>query len=265
MPVITLPNREDWPQELRDQLSESEAGGFSLNIVPKAKLDEFRETNIEVSKKLETATAELEVFRSAVGDDFDPETFPQTLADLRQTAQRVEDGELSASADIEKTLAERTQKMREDLENANKAALSAKAKAEQERDAYKGQYHGAVLERHVYDAVIDEETGANPQALSYILSDASKIFQFGPDGELIPKKGEATIYGPDGASPMTVKEWVAEHVSSHPLLAKQSGGGGEEADPSKKYLGMSEEAYNKLSPMQKLEAANKGSAKGIRR
>jgi hypothetical protein len=48
MPNITLPTRDAWPEELREHVKE-ESGGFVLNVVPKTKLDEFRNTNIEVA------------------------------------------------------------------------------------------------------------------------------------------------------------------------------------------------------------------------
>ncbi|TFZ81602.1 hypothetical protein [Candidatus Macondimonas diazotrophica] len=257
MPVITLPNREDWPQELRDQLTEGESGGFSLNVVPKTRLDEFRQTNIDTSRERDDLKSKLDAYIKALGDEFDPETFETEFEQLKQIAQRVADGELTESTDIEKRVEDRVKKMREDLEGQNRAMAQRAKDADARAAEAEKRFQNSVLERAVYDAVLDPETGANPEALSYIVADATRVFRFDEDGEMIPKKGEATIYGSDGATPMSMKEWVTEHVSNNRLLAKPSAGGGNSPDPTKKHLGLSEDEYRKMTPMQKLAAANK--------
>jgi hypothetical protein len=141
------------------------------------------------------------------------------------------------------------------MEAANRAAAAKTAAAEKAAAEATGQYRNLRLEQAVSKAVMNEATGANPAALDYIIADAAKVFKFDDEGNMVPKQGEATLYGADGASPMTMDEWVTEHISNKPLLAKSSGGGGD-PDPSKKYFGLAKEDYDKLSPIKKLELAN---------
>ena len=254
MPNITLPTRDAWPEELREHVKE-ESGGFVLNVVPKAKLDEFRETNINVARERDELKTQVESLSGILPEDMEADAFQEHLAELRAIAQRVKDGELTESADIEAEVAKRTTKMRSDMEAANRAAAAKTAAAEKAAAEATAQYRNLRLEQAVSKAVMNEATGANPAALDYIISDAARVFKFDEEGNMVPKQGEATLYGADGASPMTMEEWVTELVSTKPLLAKSSGGGGD-PDPSKKFFGYSKEDYNKLSPMQKLELAN---------
>jgi hypothetical protein len=259
MPIIKLETREAWPEELRDLVKESEAGGFELNVVPKTKLDEFRDTNINVSKEREAAVDELKKLKAIIPEGTDYDEFRTQLADLQAMAQRVADGELSENGDIEAEVAKRTERMKRELEDQKAAALGAKTKAEERAQEAEGKFKNLILKQAVIEAAMDPETGANPEAVDYILADAQKVFTFDESDTLIPRKGDSVLYGSDGATPMSMKVWVTDLVSTKPLLAKPSGGGGDKGDPTKKFGGYTQEEYRKLTPMQKMELANKGS------
>lgn len=261
MPIIKLETRDAWPEELRDLVKESEAGGFELNVVPKTKLDEFRDTNINVSKERDAAVDELKKLKDIIPEGTDYDEFRTQLTDLQAMAQRVADGELSENGDIEAEVAKRTERMKRELEDQKTAALGAKTKAEERAQAAEGKFKNLILKQAVIEAAMDPETGANPEAVDYILSDAQKVFSFDEDDQLVPRKGDSVLYGSDGATPMSMKEWVSDLVSTKTILAKPSGGGGGEGDPSKKYFGFTKEAYDKMSATEKLALANKGSTK----
>jgi hypothetical protein len=243
------------PDELRSSATKNEAGKFVLNLVPKAKLDEFRESNIKVSKERDELLGKYGKVSQLVGEDAD--AFAKELAELRSTHTQVADGKLKKSEDIEKTLTERTAAMRKSFEDQSQNASKENALIKADNEALKGEIKKINIDRAITGAVLNGKAGALPEALPHILSEAYKVFVVEPNGDIIPKNGDAIIYGADGSSPMTSDEWLLKLSEKSSYLFKPSAGGGATGAKDTNTGGMSAAEFAKLKPQQKLELANR--------
>lgn len=254
MPEIIFETLDKVPEGLRDIAKEVE-GGVSINVVAKSKLDEFRENNITLSTERDQLKERVAKFEPIIGEN--PEDFVSELEALRQTAQQVADGKLKASGDIEREVANRVASMKEDytrqLQNAANETSAWKNKAG-ESDK---RYRNSLIERAVTDAVLNPESGVEARALPDIISRATKIFVVDEHDAVIPKDGEATIYGSDGATPMTMNEWVEGLKDKAPYFFKNSSGGGAAGGDKTLPGNYTQEEWNKLPARKKLELANR--------
>lgn len=249
MPKIFFDSIDLIPDTLRDIVVE-ENGKHVIDVVPQVKLAEFRDNNVKLSKEKETLTSTLNGYKNLVGEDL--EEFGTELTELRQTRQRVKDGELVENTNLETALAQRTQSMKADFENQlgeeRKNTQTWKKKAE-ESD---GKYKRSILEKAFTDVVLDEKNGVEPKALPDIINRASSVFHVEAEGQLIPRNGEHTIFGSDGASPMTPKEWVAKLKDDAPYFFKGSTGGG--AAPGGNGGHFTAAQLKDMTPQQKMAA-----------
>ena len=81
MPDFLFDNVEQIAEELRGDAKKNDAGKFVLNLVPKTKLDEFRENNIKLSKERDDLSKVVAKVLPIVGEDADK--FAEELAALR--------------------------------------------------------------------------------------------------------------------------------------------------------------------------------------
>lgn len=255
MPDLFFESLEAIPEGLREGAKTNDAGKIVISVVPKAKLDEFRERNITTSKERDDYLAALGKAREILGtDDFD--TAATSLSELRSISQRVKDGQLVENKGLEEALAERTGKMRDEMQ----AEIQRNAQeAKNWRDKY-GQtdtkLRRTYVDRAVTDVVLDETSGVHPKALNDILGRAYGVFEVGDDGKLTAKRGDAVLYGADGASPMSPKEWINTLKEEAPYFFKGSNGGGSSGSEGQTAYGMTTAEIAKLSPEQRLAIAN---------
>jgi hypothetical protein len=65
------------------------------------------------------------------------------------------------------------------------------------------------------------------KAVQMILPDALNTFRVEDDGKITPKSRDGTIiYGSDGVTPKSIKEWLLEQRDDKDFLFKGSKGGG---------------------------------------
>lgn len=171
-----------------------QANGMS----PKSKVDEFRNSNIKLKESAEAQTA--------------------TITDLTSKLKIANEGssEEKVSALVETAIGKRTKTMQEDHDKT----VSTLTK---ERDTA----NGSLSKMLVGDAVSREAIAAGVQdtALDDVLTRANKVFKV-VDGKATPYDGEDVIYGKDGSTPLTVKDWLAGQAVSAPHLFKPSDGSG---------------------------------------
>lgn len=258
MPDIFFDTLDAVPAELRE-FAKEDAGKVVVNVVPKVKLDEFRETNINVSKERDALKGTVTKFVSILGIE-DPEAAATQVQELRSVQSRVKAGELVENKGLDEAVAERTKQMRESFETE----IQAKAR---ETNAWKDQATSATkaLQRNKIDgevtrAVLSEQSGANHSALADIMQRAYSVFTVSDDGKLIPKNGDAIIYGGDGSTPMSPAEWLGKLREEAPYFFKQSTGGGA-GGGDKRNGGFTAEELAKMSPEQKLRLVNAGKLK----
>jgi hypothetical protein len=100
MPIINFDSLEQVPEGLKEFAKTDDATGkVQVNVVANAKLDEFRERNIEMARKLEQLEPAMERYKNLVGEN--PDEFGNELTALRDVNKRVKDGELKTDDEIE--------------------------------------------------------------------------------------------------------------------------------------------------------------------
>lgn len=259
MPVINFENLEAVPEGLKEfAQTNEETGEVSVNVVPNKKLEEFRNKNIELSKTVEAMTPQLARVKDIAGEDFDQ--FTNEVKELRDIAQRVKDGELKTDDQIEQAVQDRLKVLKDGYEDNNKALHRQLAEKENEAKTLTERLNRTHIDKEVTAAVIVPESGVRTEALPDVLERAYRIFRV-EDGALVPKKGESVIYGADGASPMTVTEWLTKLRDEAPHYFKGNAGGGAGGGKEEKTGGYTAKQISEMSPQQRLELANKLGAK----
>lgn len=251
MPVLKFKSLDAIPEELRGEATQAD-GEFTVNVVSSKKLTEFRDNNIRFAQERDEARNALASITSIIGDDV--EKFKKEFPELVATAQQVKDGKLKTSGDIEAEVANRTKSVKDSLEAQLKESGTKLSQAERAGSEWKSKYERSVLHQQITNAVVGKDSLANPEALPDILSRAEGTFVVQPDGSLVAKKGDTVIYGADGASPMSPKEWIAKLVADAPYLGKSSSGGGAPGnrEGGNTPYGMTKEAFQALSPEERI-------------
>lgn len=261
MPELVFDTLDAIPEGLRETASQKD-GKFVVNVVPAAKLTEFRDNNINLARERDALKAFTESVKPLIGENL--AEFQARQAALVALEQQVKDGSLKGTDAVQAEVNNRTANMRADLERQN-AELAKKAKDAADLAAANDQkWRQSIIDRRITEAVISEQSGALPGALQDILERAYRVFKVGDDNTLVAKDGEAIIYGSDGATPISPLEWLGTLKQKAPYFFKNSGGGGATGGGNQngKYGGLSEQDYSKLKPEQKIALGLKLKAAG---
>lgn len=202
-----------------------EGDAFVLDVdgvVPKERLDEFRDNNIQLQKQLEKLK------------DVDPVKYKELVELQRQ----VDEGKLLKEGKIEEVVQGRVAQMRTSLEG--------------ERDTFKTRAERAEnqLSTLLIDAAVKGEAlklGVLPTALDDVVLRARGTYRM-VDGIATPhdEKGQV-VYGKDGKTPMAMGDWVEGLKKSAPHLFAGSQGGGAGGGARTGNVDLS-----KASPVQKI-------------
>lgn len=175
-----------------------EGGKYYLQatgLVSKARVDEFRENNIALKTENEKFTSDMAALQ-------------KQLEAASKGGNVDEQVEAKVKKRIVELTAENEQKINDLTEGKSKAeALSQKLL--------------------VGDAVSREAISAGVQstALEDVLTRANKVFKV-TEGVATPYDGDDVMYGKDGTTPLTVKDWLAGQAVSAPHLFKKHEGSG---------------------------------------
>jgi hypothetical protein len=259
MPIINFDSLDLVPEGLKEFATNDDASGkIVVNVVPSVKLDEFRNRNIEVSRKLEQLEPQVERYRNLIGDNVDE--FETQLAALRDVNKRVKDGELKGNDEIEQAIQDRVKAIRDGYEDNAKSLRTEATTFKQRAEALAVELDRTRISSEVTTAVIHPDSGVNPAALHDVLQRAYGLFKI-EDGKLVAKQGDATIYGADGSESITPAEWLVKLRDQAPHFFKGNNGGGAAGGKDEKIGGLTKEEIARLSPEQKLALANKAGGK----
>ena len=264
MPTIRFDSLDQVPEGLQDiaKSVEGEDSAVTVDVVAKGKLDEFRDNNIELSKERDQMIAKMEQMESLIGDD--PEAFKAELDELRQMKERVEAGELKESRALEEAVGKRTEEMRKSFEERQQTVTKELAAWKQKYEALQDSYKKEKVKNELRAAAVDHKedpnpVGLHPQAVDDVIQRGLKVFSVGDDGKITASDGEATIYGADGVTPMTPREWMHKLREEAPYFFEKTSGGEGGGDQPKKVVGnMTREQIAELSASERLELANNG-------
>ena len=258
MPNITFDSLDAVPDDFKNIAKEVD-GKIVINVVPKATVDEFRDKNIDLSKKYDALVTEHTVLKGIVGED--PEAFTKSLEDMRVTQQRVKDGELKEGRQIEEATAKRTADMRADYEARLQAMGKEGAAWRQKYEGRDADFKKTLVASAIKDAAMEADSGVEPRAVNDIIASAFGTFRADDNGKIGAFDGDAPIYGSNGVDTLTPKEWLAKLKETKPYFFKPTQGAGSGGDTTKKILGVDRAALKNMTPMQKLELANSEAAR----
>lgn len=197
---------EEAPEAIRSLYVEKD-GEFVLPVegmVAKDKLDEFRQSNIDLKKQIETITEKY--------DGIDPEGARK----LAEKAIKERDKKLIDAGKVDEIINERV--------GAAKAGFDKERKTlEDGTRKLTIQLEGLLIDNAVRDAA--SKSGVRAGAVDDVLLRARQVFKV-VDGKAVAFEGEKELYGPKG-DPMTVGEFITGKLAeSAPHLFEQSQGSG---------------------------------------
>lgn len=196
---------DDVPEALREFYTEKD-GGFVLaveGVVPKDRLDEFRDTNIDLKKQIDALTSKF--------GDIDPAKYRELIEKDQQQREK----KLIDAGKVEELLTERTSAMKADFEKQANALTK-------DRETLTRQLEGLVIDNGIRDAAA--KAGVRSTAIDDVLLRGRSIFRL-QDGKAVPMEGDKPIFGKSG-DPMDIGEWVTSLTERAPHLFESSTSGG---------------------------------------
>lgn len=253
MPDVKYKTREEMPEEFREHAKEAD-GGFTVNVVPKVKLDEFRTTNIAVLQERDALKEKFGSLAGVIGHD-DPEKFKGELGELRATAQKVADGTLKGNDAIQAEVERRANAKIAAAADEKRQAMEMAQHAQATAKTWETKFKGSRLDTEIATLVLAGDSPFNASALPDIQARARGVYVVQDDGSLVPKKGDAVIYSKkDAGQPMPLKEWGESLLGEAPHFGKKSAGGGASGghDGGEKVAGMSRKDFQALGPSERI-------------
>lgn len=261
MATITYESLSEVPEDLQESAKE-ENGKYVVNVVSQSKIKEFRDNNISVTKERDALQAALAQYEDVTGvpipdlEEGKLSDFAKQLEALRDTKKKVDDGALVENTSLEEAAAARVT----EVTNNMKEQLASMAK---DRDAHKARAEAAVqsanammVENAVRLAASDADVAMLDKAVAMILPSALKTFRVEESGKITPKQSDGTIiYGSDGVTPKTIKEWLLEQREENDFLFKGSKGGGASGSSDTSTGRLSPAELEKMRPAERMRYA----------
>lgn len=253
MPEISFDSQESIPDGIREYAKQNDDGKWVVNVAPNEKLVEFRDNNIKFRNEIDQLKETVSRFSSVAED---PSELAEELSRLREVDQSVKDGKLKGNEAVAREVESRVKQMEESYKSQISELGGKLRDLDQKREQATRLYRQSVLDREVTNAVMSKDSGANPEALPDILSRAARTFTVNDKGNVVAMEGDAVLYGADGATPMSPREWLGKVIEEAPYLSKSSAGGGAAGNRGdEKFGGMSSDEFQKLSPQRRMEIA----------
>jgi hypothetical protein len=276
MAIFYYNTKDEVPADLATDAAEVKEDGenkgkWAVNVVPRKKIEEFRDNNTALAQKVEQAEGLLKKVVSLAGvssvEEFDFVKFSEQFQSLNETHRKVQDGKLKASDDIDRVVTERTEVMKNKFDEQLQQKQVELNQLKIQRDEAVSAYKRTFVDRAVASVITDKELGVEGTAVDDIMARARNVFVVEEDGNIIPKKAGQTMWGEDGSSPMSMKEWidiVLRKEAPHYFVKSNGGNANGGGNDTTSYGGMSKEEFDKLPSRQKLEIANQQAFKKAR-
>jgi hypothetical protein len=263
MATLTYPSLSEVPETLRDSAKEVD-GVYTVKVAPADKITEFRENNVKLSQERDALEGKVTEYEQVTGVSLEElskgklKDFAKTLESLRDTKAKVEAGSLVENTSLEEAAAARVTEVTASM----KAQIAEQAR---EKDAWREKAQKAEaatnqmrVENSIRLAASDPDVAMLDRAVGLVLPDAFKVFRVEDSGKLTPKTVDGTvIYGSDGVTPMTVKEWLLKQRDDNDFLFKGSKGGGASGSDQKTAGRLSPAELSGMTPQQRMNYARK--------
>lgn len=261
MAVVNYESLADVPDDLKEYAKEVE-GKVQVKVAPAERIVDFRERNIALQKEKDEVAAKLGRYEIATGVNV-PEIeklddFVKVLESLRETESRVKAGKLVEDTSLEEALQAR-------MSETHSSYRTQLAELAKDRDAHKTQAQKAKesldrvrIENAIRLVAGDQEVGMLEGAVKHILPEAYSVFRIEENGKIVPKQPDGTIlYGSDGVSPMSIKEWLQKEREHNEYLFKGARGGGASGGDPKLGGRITAAELERMTPSQRIAWARK--------
>ena len=119
-----------------------------------------------------------------------------------------------------------------------------------------GNYRRSLVTSAIKDVAMLADVGVDPRAMGDLTTKALGVFKVDDEGRIVAMAGDAPLYGPDGVSPMTPKEWLVKLKDEAPYFFKGSTGGGAGGDRTSKVHGRTHAELKAMTASQRLALVN---------
>ena len=224
---LFIESLEGLDQNVAALYEKADDGKFRLDVegaVPREKLDEFRNTNIELLRKIEGYKG------------IDPQKY-QTLLGLEK---RLTDKELIEAGKVDEVVQTRVQGLKTEHE-------TIVGGLNEQLTASNRQLESLLIDSAVRVKAL--EAGVLPSAVDDVMLRAKTVFKI-VGGQAVPHTDGKPMYGKDGVNTMSVDEWVTTLAKSATHLFGQTQGGGAQGVRSNSR----QQQAGKLSSIQKISA-----------
>jgi len=261
MPDLTYDTQESIPEDIRSD-AQAKDGKFIVSVVPKSKLEEFRNNNIKIVGERDSLNGVLSKLVTETGFKYekpeDLDAFVNSYKDMVATRTAVENGKLIKDTSLDEALTKRTTEMQAQHKAQVDALVVTRDNFAKQAEGLQNQLNNTLIDQAVTNAAMRSDSGILTSAIKAVLREAREFFIM-QDGKLLAKDNEGnTIYGSDGTTPMNPLEWIKTRlIKEAPYLFQGSEGGG--AGGGGGVSGMSQEELAKLAPQERIRLARAGS------
>lgn len=189
-------------------------GKFQLDVEgasSKAKIDSFRNNNIELQKELDTIKTQI--------NGLDLDRFKPMFEHYQTQIQKAEDEktkELIKNGNIDELVALRSERMKQEFETQLSQSV-------QQSNKFRKQLEEAKINAELTRAATAK--GVRSTAIDDVLLRGKQTFSLNDEGEVVAMKGDQVVYNKDN-KPLTIDEYIGDLSETAPHLFESSGGGG---------------------------------------
>ena len=237
---LTFDNKESVPEGLE---VEEREGKWVSRVVPYGHHKEFRESNMNLSKELETIKAQQDALaKENQNYKAKMDEIARQERELKEAQEREQDKEKLTKEQFAAKAEERLAKKHE----AERAAILAEKEELAKQAAESGSKLNKYRQRIAINSTVDKIKTLNPQAKADFARDMSEAFDVDEEDNLVPK----------GEESYTIDDWVAKQKEAKPYLFHRITGSDvpdnvkkglkvrQGFDPYAKYTGKEVEAFS---------------------
>ena len=206
------------PEGLREHYKKGDDGKFRLEAEGvedvtglKSALEKERNDRKTTAQKLKELTEQL--------GDLDPVKAREALKKL----QELEDKKLIDSGKIDELLAQRTERMQADHNNQVAAFKKNIDNLTKDRDQSTARLSELLIDNALRAAAT--KAGVKATAIEDAVLWGKQLYRI-KDGNPVPMRGDAIVYGKNPQEPMPMEEWLGTMIGEKPHWFEESAGGG---------------------------------------
>lgn len=212
------------PERLQEEYKQNSDGSYDLQLpsglVPKAKVDEFRKTNIAMKKK-------LDAFKG-----IDPEEAAEAIAKRDELDERIAEAEAAAEGNSAEKIREKAEELANKRIEKMKATHDAQiSELKEDRDGLKHKLQTKTIGDALRKA--GAAAGVRPEAIDDLIARGSSTFKVDENGNLIAldSDGETPRLNDKGDA-FGPSDFVGGLVKSAPHLFGETRGSDTKGSPS---------------------------------